>query len=439
MRRYLVETWGCQMNVHDSEKMAGLLASQGYMPASTEAEADLILLNTCSVREKAAQKVFDRLGRLRRLKRANPDLVIGVCGCVAQQEGAAIFRRAPWVDIVMGPRQIARLGAIVEEARRDGRSLSLARDDDPIVFPDAPAARPAGPRAYVTVMEGCNKGCTFCIVPFTRGREVYRPAAAIVREIEDLVARGFCEFELLGQNVNAWHEGSDDLAALLHQVDRIHGVRRLRFTTSHPGHLSRRIMDAMRDLPSVCNHLHLPAQSGSDRVLRAMRRGYTRERYLAKIRYLRAAVPDVALSTDLIVGYPGESEADFQETLGLLETAAFDQIYAFAYSPRPGTPAAAERDAVPDGVASDRLRRLLNRQDALLAARNAALVGRVFEVLIDGPSRMDKEIAKGRTRCNRIVHLPAGSADAHGFLQVRITRAHAHSLTGELVGRATAA
>ena len=439
MRRYLIETWGCQMNVHDSETMAGLLASQGYAPAASAAEADLILLNTCSVREKAAQKVFDRLGRLRRLKRSNPDLVIGVCGCVAQQEGAAIFRRAPWVDLVMGPRQIARLDSIIEEARRDGRSLSLARDDDPIVFPDAPAARPEGPRAYVTVMEGCNKGCTFCIVPFTRGREVYRPAASIVREVEELVARGYREVELLGQNVNAWHEGPDDMAALLHQVDRVRGLRRLRFTTSHPGHLGRRIIEAMRDLPSVCNHLHLPAQSGSDRVLKRMKRGYTRRRYLEKIRALREAVPEVTLSTDLIVGFPGESEQDFQATIELLEEAAFDQLYAFAYSPRPGTPAAADADPVPEEVKGERLRRLLARQDAAQARRNAALVGREFEVLVDGPSRLDPSVLKGRTRCNRIVHLPAAEARASGFVRVRITRAHAHSLTGEPVGSGAAA
>lgn len=430
MNRFIIETWGCQMNVHDSEKMAGLLKVQGLTPADTIEEADLILLNTCSVREKAASKVFDRLGTLRPLKRRNPNLVIGVCGCVAQQEGAAIFRRAPFVDLVMGPRNLAQLGELLERARRDGRSISLARDEDPIVFPTATAARAAGPRAYVTVMEGCNKKCSFCIVPFTRGREVYRRAEEILSEVELLATSGYCEIELLGQNVNAWHDGADDFASLLHQVDRIPGVRRLRFTTSHPGHLTRRIMEAMRDLPTVCNHLHLPAQSGSDRILREMRRGYTRARYMSRVGFLRDQVPGMALSTDIIVGFPGETEEDFQETLELVRDVAYDQVYAFAYSPRPGTTATSAPDAVPPEVKAERLQRLFGLAEAIQESHNSSLVGRTLEVLIDGTSRLDSAVIKGRTRCNRIVHLPKSEVSASPFLQARITRAHAHSLTG---------
>jgi tRNA-2-methylthio-N6-dimethylallyladenosine synthase len=431
VRRFVIETWGCQMNVHDSEKMAGILGAHGYRPAESVASADLVLLNTCSVREKAAAKVFNRLGALRRLKARNPDLLIGVCGCVAQQEGETIFRRAPWVDLVMGPRNIAHLGALLEKARTDGRSISLARDDDPITFPAEAASRAPGPRAYVTVMEGCNKTCTFCIVPYTRGREVYRPAAGIVHEVKDLVARGYCEIELLGQNVNAWREGETDFAGLLFMVDRIPGVRRVRFTTSHAGHLTPAIMRAFRDLPTVCNHLHLPVQSGSDRVLKAMKRGYTRDKYLSKIAALRRDVPDMAFSTDLIVGFPGETESDFEATLDLMRAVRYDQVYAFAYSPRPGTPAAAATDTVPEAIKTDRLQRLLALQDEVLAERQTALVGRTFEVLIDGRSRLDAGVAKGRTRCNRIVHVPADARTRNGFLDVRISRAHAHSLTGE--------
>jgi tRNA-2-methylthio-N6-dimethylallyladenosine synthase len=432
MKRYVIETWGCQMNVHDSEKIAGILRGCGYEEAASVDEADLVLLNTCSVREKAAAKVFSRLGALRRLKRARPSMILGVCGCVAQVEGETIFRRAPWVDLVMGPRNLAHLGDLLDRARRDGRSLSLARDDDPIVFPSGTAARAAGPKAYVTVMEGCNKHCAFCIVPSTRGREVFRPAADIVEEARQLADAGYAEIELLGQNVNAWHDGPDDFAALLHQIDRLPGVRRLRFTTSHPGHLTRRIMEAMRDLPSVCNHLHLPAQSGSDRVLKRMRRGYTRERYLTKIRFLRDAVEEMAFSTDLIVGFPGETEEDFQATLELVREVGFAQVYAFCYSPRPGTEAAGAPDPVPQDIQAGRLQRLLALQETLQRRTNEGLVGRTLEVLVDGASRLDGGVPKGRTRCNRIVHLPADLPPGSRFLEARIVRAHPHSLTGEL-------
>jgi tRNA-2-methylthio-N6-dimethylallyladenosine synthase len=421
------------MNVHDSEIFGGILGGLGYVRAAGAREADVILLNTCSVREKAAQKVFARLGQLRALKTGNPDLVLGVCGCVAQQEGETIFRRAPWVDLVMGPRQVARLGELLEAARRDGRSMSLARDGDPIVFPSLTAARGEGPKAYVTVMEGCNKTCTYCIVPYTRGREVYRPAAEIVAEAEDLAARGYCEIELLGQNVNAYHHEAHDLASVLRMVDRVPGVRRVRFTTSHPGHLKQRIMDAMREVPTVCNHLHLPAQSGSDRVLKAMQRGYTRARYLSKIDYLRRHVPGIAFSTDLIVGFPGETRPDFEATLALLREVEYDQVYAFAFSPRPGTPAASMAGGPSGEERQERLRELLATQDGILARRHAALLGRVFEVLVDGRSRLDAASWRGRTTCNRIVHFAADHGGPGAFIPVRITRAHAHSLSGEPV------
>jgi tRNA-2-methylthio-N6-dimethylallyladenosine synthase len=432
MRRYLIETWGCQMNVHDSEKLGGILASLGYAPAATEEEADVILLNTCSVREKPESKVYSRLGQLRRLKEGNRELLIGVCGCVAQQERETIFRRAPYVDLVMGPRNIAHLGDLLDRARRDGRSISLARDEDPVTFPSGTAARGPGPRAYVTVMEGCNKTCTYCIVPYTRGREAYRDPEEILAEVRSLAGQGYSEIELLGQNVNAYRSGAEDLASILRWIDgRVPGVRRVRFTTSHPGHLSRRIMDAMRDLPTVCNHLHLPAQSGSDRILKAMRRGYSRSRYMSKISYLRTAVSGIALSTDLIVGFPGETEADFGETLSLMREVEYDQVYAFSYSPRPGTPASDMDGAVPEEIKRARLQTLFGLQETIESRRNAVLVGRDFEVLVDGESRLDSRLRKGRTTCNRIVHFPAPEVPVGALVRVRITRVHAHSLTGE--------
>jgi tRNA-2-methylthio-N6-dimethylallyladenosine synthase len=439
MKRYLIETWGCQMNVHDSEKMGGILVSLGYAPAPTAEEADVILLNTCSVREKPESKVYDRLGQLRLLKEVNRELLIGVCGCVAQQEQEAIFRRAPYVDLVMGPRHIAQLGELLDRARRDGRSISLARDDDPVAFPSGTASRGPGPRAYVTVMEGCNKSCTYCIVPYTRGREAYRHPGEILAEVRSLASQGYREIELLGQNVNAYHSGADDLASVLRLIDGTPGVRRVRFTTSHPGHLSHRIMNAMRDLPTVCNHLHLPAQSGSDRILQAMRRGYTRSRYMAKIGYLRNAVPGIALSTDLIVGFPGETEGDFAETLSLMRDVEYDQVYAFSYSPRPGTPAAGMDGAVPEPARRARLQTLLGLQERIQSRRNTALIGREFEVLVDGESRLDSRHLKGRTTCNRIVHFPGPKSAFGSLVNVRITRSHAHSLTGEpLEGLASA-
>ncbi len=430
MKRFLIDTWGCQMNAHDSEKIAGILASLGYERTLDPREAELILLNTCTVREKAAEKVFSRLGELRHLKLSNPDLLIGVCGCVAQQEGEAIFRRAPYVDLIMGPRTISRLAQLIETARLDGRSISLARADDPVEFPSSTTLRGSGSKAYVTVMEGCNKSCTYCIVPFTRGREAYRSPEEIVAEARDLVRRGYCELELLGQNVNAYHHRDLDFSGLLRMVDRIPGVRRLRFTTSHPGHLKQPIMDAMRDLPSVCNHLHLPIQSGSDRLLKLMQRGYTRDGYLEKVSYLRTIVPGIAVSTDLIVGFPGETETDFGCTLDLLKEVEFDQIFAFIYSPRPGTVAAELPDPVPETAARERLALVLGLQEEIQTRRNRSLLGRSFEILIDGHGRGADPGVKGRTRCNRIVHLPARVKPEDRFLNVQITTTHPHSLGG---------
>ncbi|HZE89442.1 MAG TPA: tRNA (N6-isopentenyl adenosine(37)-C2)-methylthiotransferase MiaB, partial [Verrucomicrobiae bacterium] len=355
--RYRIETWGCQMNEHDSERMAGILTSQGMTPAGHEAEADVILLNTCAIREKASQKVFGRLGVLRSAKIRRPDLVIGVCGCVAQLEQREIFRRAPHVDFVMGPRAVASLRRLVEESRTRRHQLAVSDPRDQLV-PEAGeiALRSSRTRAFVTVMEGCNKTCTFCVVPMTRGREACRTPGSILEEASRAVAEGFPEIELLGQNVNAYRSGGADFAELLGLVGEIPGLRRLRFTTSHPLHFRQGIADRMAENPVICPFLHLPVQSGADTVLERMRRGYTVESFRLKVECARARVPGLALSTDVIVGFPGETDAEFQSTLDLVRATRFDQIYAFVYSPRPGTPAAAYADDIPLTEKESRLR-----------------------------------------------------------------------------------
>ncbi|HKY32032.1 MAG TPA: tRNA (N6-isopentenyl adenosine(37)-C2)-methylthiotransferase MiaB [Candidatus Polarisedimenticolia bacterium] len=435
LRTYRIETWGCQMNEHDSEKMAGVLTSLGLAPAGTEADADIILLNTCSVREKAAQKVFTRLGQLRRHKERRPHVILGVCGCVAQQEQERIFRRAPFVDLVMGPRRIGSLPELIEESRARRHALGIFDPRDSLVE-EAPARRTfSRTRAYVTVMEGCNKTCTFCIVPVTRGREACRSAESILREARECVAQGLTEIQLLGQNVNAWRHRSGewwDFTRLLGAVALVPGLKRLRFTTSHPLHFKDSIIDMMASREAICRHLHLPVQSGSDGVLAAMRRGYTAADYLGRVDRLRRRVPDVALSTDVIVGFPGETEEDFKMTLGLLRAVEFDSIYSFVYSPRPSTPAAGLADDVHDGAKKERLHRLQALQEEIQMRRNATWVGRRVEVLVDGPARQPEKLA-GRTSQNHLVILEGDASLMGRLVDVRITRAGPHSLTGERI------
>ena len=431
--RYLIQTWGCQMNSHDSEKLAGLLEERGYLPADSPAEADIILLNTCSIREKAAEKVFSHLGTLRPLKEARPSLVIGVCGCVAQQEGESIFRRAGLVDIVLGPRAIESLPAMLEQVLRErARALDLARREDSIAFEGRRARRAPGPRAYLTVMEGCNKTCTYCIVPTTRGRETSKRAEAVLQETRDLAEAGYREVELLGQNVNAYRDGRTHLGDLLCMLQEIPDIRRLRFTTSHPAHLSLEIIHAIRECPTVCEHLHLPVQSGSDSVLERMRRGYNSSRYLDRVDKLRTHVPDIALSTDIIVGYPGETRAEFQETLDFLQRVKFDQVYSFIYSPRPGTTALDEQDGVPAAEKQARLAQLQFVQQEIQLGRNRSLLGSRLEVLVDGAARRGRGQLKGRSRSNRVVNFPGDFHRVGEFVQVFIESAGANSLEGRI-------
>ncbi len=429
-------TYGCQMNEYDSERVAGLLRQEQYEITERESDADIIILNTCAIREKAEEKVFSKLGELKALKRRNPDLVIGVMGCMAQLQKEGIQQRAPIVDLVFGSPAIARVGELVDRARRERRPI-LETGEAPLV---KITARPDGVkrlRAYVTVMEGCEKHCTFCVVPVTRGRERSHPPGAILDEIRSLTSEGVREVTLLGQTVNAY--GRDltpptDLAALLEQVSAVEGIARIRFTTSNPYNLTRRLIQALRDLPKLCRYLHLPLQSGSNRILASMNRGYTREHYLSLIEDVRSAVPDIALSTDLIVGFPGETEEDFLDTIDMVEAVGYDNVFAFRYSRRPGTPAALMPDQVPDAEKASRNTRLLEVTTRAAADRSARLEGRVLDVLVDGLSRRNPAELAGRTACNRVVNFDGqGRVSVGDLVHVRITEALPHSLRGTLV------
>jgi len=431
LKRYFILTWGCQMNEHDSEKMAGSLQSIGYLKAESADEADVLLLNTCAVREKAAEKVFSELGRIRHRMRMDDPPVVGVTGCVAQMEGEAIFKRVPWVDFVVGPRGLAGVPEMVEAAKNRRRSIDVVHHQESVLFPWQLTQRGSGPKAYVTIIEGCNKPCAFCIVPTTRGPEASRTVEDIVAEVTALASAGTPEIEFLGQTVNAYKDPSGHrLSDLLRATDAVPGVDRIRFTTSHPVHLTDDLIRAMAELPRVCPHLHLPVQSGSDRVLRRMRRGYDRDGYLRRIDALRAAVPGIELTTDVIVGFPGETDEEFEKTLELLERGAFATVFGFTYSPRPGTEAAGFEDLVPREIADARLAELLERQRGLQERANRGWVGRDVQVLIDGPSKKDPQDWTGRTPHNRIVNFRAPRLSPGNLVSVRISEASAYSLRG---------
>jgi tRNA-2-methylthio-N6-dimethylallyladenosine synthase len=428
-------TYGCQMNEYDSERVAGLLRERDYELTDDAADADVILLNTCAIREKAEEKVFSKLGELKRLKADRPGLVIGVMGCMAQLQNATVFRRAPYVDLVFGSPAIARVGELVERARREGRPV-LETGEAPLV---KITAKPPGAdrlKAFVTVMEGCEKHCTFCVVPRTRGRERSHPPAAVVAEVESLVAEGCREVTLLGQTVNAY--GRDlapptDLAELFQRVNDVAGLERIRFTTSNPYNLTPRLIRAMREVPKVCEWFHLPLQSGSDRVLARMNRGYTRAQYLDLVAALRDVEPAMAFSTDVIVGFPGETEADFEATVETVEHVGYDNVFVFRYSRRPGTPAADMPEQVPDAVKASRNSRLLDVVQRVTAARSGRLAGRTMEILVDGTSRKSAGELSGRTRCNRVVNFDGqGRVGIGDIVHVRVTDALPHSLRGTL-------
>jgi tRNA-2-methylthio-N6-dimethylallyladenosine synthase len=431
-RRYFIETFGCQMNVNDSEKVAGLLQADGYEAAAAPEDANFVFINTCAVREKAAEKLFSALGRLKQLKALRPDLSVGVGGCVAQLQGTTILERAPYVDVLIGTHNIARVPELVRDMVPGETRVDLDRRADTFTVPDAAIAHGSAVRAYVTAIEGCNHVCSFCVVPRTRGPEVCRAPEAIVAEVESLVARGFAEVMLLGQTVNAYRHGGVDFSALLERVHDIRGLSRLRYTTSHPSEVTPGMAQAFRDLSRLCPYLHLPVQSGSDRVLAAMRRGYTRGEYLEKIAMLRESRPDLALSSDIIVGYPGETEAEFEETLSLVEEVRFDGLFVFMYSPRPGTTAIREADDIPDAEKRRRLHVLNNRQQREQRERHAAFVGTRHEVLVDG---VDGPRLSGRTPHFRIVHFDGPEEWLGQTLEVDIEHFGPNSFVGSVVRR----
>ena len=439
MPRFFIQTFGCQMNVNDSEKVAGLMQADGYEQADRADEADVVFVNTCAVRERAAEKLYHAVGRLKRLKARKPGLLVGVGGCVPQLQGAAILDRARAVDVLVGTHNVAEVPALFRRAREGaGPLVDLDRGADSFKVPPSAVAHSSPVRAYVTVMEGCNHVCSFCVVPRTRGPEVCRAPRDVVAEVESLVTKGYPEVMLLGQTVNAYRHEGVDFAELLARVHALPELKRLRFTTSHPEHVTARLADALRDLPRVCPYLHLPVQSGSDRILGSMRRGYTRRQYLETIALLRGRVRDLALSSDVIVGYPGETEQDFQSTVDLVDESGFEGLFVFAYSPRPGTTAFRLEDDVPEGEKRRRVAVLNARQQRSQQRLNTGRIGSRDEVLVDavtGPGRVS-----GRTRHFRIVHL-AGAADLLGrTVEVEITGAGANSLTGKLpIGSLTGA
>jgi tRNA-2-methylthio-N6-dimethylallyladenosine synthase len=436
MAKLHVITYGCQMNEYDSERVAGLLREHRYELTDVEADADLILVNTCAIREKAEDKVFSKLGELRALKASKPGLLLGVMGCMAQLQQSAVQKRAPYVDLVFGSAAVSRVAELVDRARRDGRPV-LETGEAPLVKITSRPPSADRVKAYVTVMEGCEKHCTFCVVPRTRGRERSHAPGTIVAEVRGLVAEGCREVTLLGQTVNAY--GRDltpptDLAELFARVNDVEGLARIRFTTSNPYNLTPKLIAALRDVPKVCEYFHLPLQSGSDRVLERMNRGYTRARYLELVDAIRDAVPEMAFSTDIIVGFPGETDEDFAQTLEMVERVGYDNVFVFRYSRRPGTPAAAMDDQVPDDVKAGRNSRVLAAATQVAMARSERLLGREVEVLIDGASRKDARVLSGRTRCNRVVNVDGLDRAALGALaRVRITEVLPHSLRGTLV------
>ncbi|MEN9659298.1 MAG: hypothetical protein RL571_2763 [Pseudomonadota bacterium] len=440
-KKVFIKTFGCQMNEYDSDKMADVLhASEGLTQTDNVEEADVILFNTCSVREKAQEKVFSDLGRVRELKLKNPNLLIGVGGCVASQEGAAIVKRAPYVDMVFGPQTLHRLPDLIAQRRSSGISQVDISFPEIEKFDNMPPARVEGATAFVSIMEGCSKYCSFCVVPYTRGTEFSRPFEEVLAEVAGLAAQGVKEITLLGQNVNAYRGPMEDgeiadFATLLEYVHEIPGIERMRYTTSHPREMTQRIVDCYRTLPKLVSHLHLPVQAGSDRVLVNMKRGYTTLEFKSLVRKLKDARPDICLSSDFIVGFPGETEDDFERTMKLINDVGFDASFSFVYSRRPGTPAADLPDDVPEELKLTRLRRLQARIDELALDVNKNMIGTVQRVLVEGMARKNPELQElaGRTDNNRIVNFAGNPRLINQFVEVLITETFPHSLKGQIV------
>jgi tRNA-2-methylthio-N6-dimethylallyladenosine synthase len=433
-KSFFIETFGCQMNVHDAEKVAGLFLARGYRPAESIAEADVLLYNTCSIREKAAQKVFSRLGAWRGIADGK---IIGVIGCLAQQEGEEIFERAPWVSLVCGSASYRKLPQLVAELESGGRRVMGLDLDTRETFETEITRRDNPLRAYITIIEGCDYACSYCVVPRTRGPERSRASDAVLGEVRRLAEAGYSEIQLLGQTVNSYRDPSPrklKFAEILREVAAVSGIRRVRFTTSHPNDFDREIVDTIDATPALCDHIHLPVQSGSTRILQAMRRTYSRDEYLEKISWIRAARRPISVTSDIIVGFPGETESDFEETLSLLEEVGYDGVYAFTYSPRPNTTAKSMPDAIGENEKSNRLAILQDRQRQIQIVRNEKLVGSTFELMVDTHHAARSQWS-GRTSSNLIVNFSSPHSNLLGeYVQARITRAAPFSLVGEQVG-----
>ena len=438
-KKLFIKTFGCQMNEYDSDKMADVLgAAEGLERTNDPEQADVILFNTCSVREKAQEKVFSDLGRVKHLKKSNPNLIIGVGGCVASQEGKAIVERAPYVDVVFGPQTLHRLPQLIQKRRETHRAQVDISFPEIEKFDNLPLAKNTGATAFVSIMEGCSKYCSFCVVPYTRGEEISRPFDDVLTEIADLADQGVREINLLGQNVNAYRGNMGgtaeiaDFALLLEYVSEVPGIERIRFTTSHPKEFGPRLIEAYSKLPRLVDHLHLPVQAGSDRILAAMKRGYTALEYKSIIRKLREIRPNVSISSDFIVGFPGETEADFEKTMDLIHAVGFDTSFSFVYSPRPGTPAADLADGVDQVTKLKRLACLQKTIQDHAASISKSMVGTRQKVLVEGPSRKDPAELAGRTENNRVVNFAGNPRMVGQIVQLDIVEAYPNSLRGEV-------
>ena len=432
---YKILVYGCQMNIADAERMEGQLQAAGYTPTEETARADIVLINTCCVRETAEDKVYGKIGEIKKIKEKNPRLIFGITGCMAQKEGDSLMRRAPHIDFVLGTGKVHELTRIIAEIRAEHSSIVDVVLSDSEIAEDLPIARSGKFSAWVPIMYGCNNYCTYCIVPYVRGRERSRAPEDVVAEVRRAVEEGYREVTLLGQNVNSY--GKDhkkaDFADLLRMVDEVEGIRRVRFMTSHPKDIGDKLIEAIKGGQHICEHIHLPVQYGSSRILKAMNRGYTVERYRERVRRLREALPNASLTTDLIVGFPGETEEDFVEMLNFLREMRYDSAYTFLYSKRSGTPAAAMIDQVPDAVKHVRLHRLMQEQNTISREINEALMGAELEVMVEGASKNDAAVWSGRTRTNKIVLFPHGAERAGDFVQVRVTQPQTWVLKGEVV------
>lgn len=434
-KKYFIVTHGCQMNEHDSEKIAGILENMGYIKGKGIEDANIVLYNTCTVREGAEEKVYGKLGYIKHLKKSNPDLLLGICGCMAQSSKEKILAKAPYVDLIFGTHNIHQLPQLLEQALERNGTVVEVWDDKGDEIPEVPVTREGNYKAYIAITFGCNNFCSYCIVPYVRGREKSRSPEEILKEVTQLASEGYKEIMLLGQNVNSYGKdlnGNYGFIELLQDINKIDGIERIRYMTSHPRDFSVEMVDIIKNLSKVCEHFHLPIQSGSNRILKAMNRGYTKEHYLELTEKIRKDIPNATITTDIIVGFPGETEEDFQETLEVVNTVKYDAAFTFMYSPRTGTPAATMVNQVDKMLKKERLQRLINLQEEITQTKNKEMVGKVYEVLVEGISKNNPNRLSGRTRGNKVISFEGDMSLVGTLVQIEVKKALAHSLIGEI-------